>query len=70
VALDPAASAGSDNEYAMSLGRLGVMISRHTHHLTWVSDASGPQVFAGRTNAAVRGAAVRRTLCSRSTEAE
>jgi hypothetical protein len=54
----------------MSLGRLGVMISRHTRHLTWVSDASGPQVFAGRTNAAVRGAAVRRTLCSRSTEAE
>ena len=26
VALDPAAAAGSDNEYAMSLGRLGVMI--------------------------------------------
>ncbi len=26
----------------MSLGRLGVMISRHTHHLTFVSDASWP----------------------------
>jgi hypothetical protein len=70
VALDPAAAVGSDNEYAMSLGRLGVMISRHTHHLTWVSDASWPQVFAGGTNAAVRGAAVRRTLCRPATGAE
>ena len=47
VALDPAAAVGSDNEYAMSLGRLGVMISRHTHHLTWLSDASWPEVFTG-----------------------
>ena len=70
VALDPAAAAGSENEYAMSLGRLGVMISRHTHHLTWLSDASWPEVFAGRTNAAVRGAAVRRTLCRPATGAE
>lgn len=39
VALDPSAG-GATSPHAMSLGRLCVMLSRHTRHLTWVQDGS------------------------------
>ena len=38
VALDPLAGATEATAHAMSLGRLCVMVSRHTTHLTWVHD--------------------------------
>lgn len=54
VALDPAAG-GSEDDHAMSPGRLAVMASRHTHHLTWVTDGSVPE-HSGRA---------RREVCRR-----
>jgi len=54
VALDPA-SGGVDDDLATSPGRLAVMASRHTHHLTWIHDGSVP---AGSGNA-------RRETCAR-----
>ena len=65
VALDPAAAVGADNDHAMSLGRLGVMISRHTTALSWIFDHSWESVFEGDSNATVRGTAVRRALCGK-----
>lgn len=41
VALDPAAG-GVGDDHSTSPGRLAVMASRHTHHLTWVHDGSVP----------------------------
>lgn len=62
VALD--SSVGNDgwSDHAMSNGRLCVMASRHTTHLTWVHDTAWPKVTAGRSTTAVRARAVRSAL--------
>ncbi|MDA8315032.1 MAG: AAA family ATPase [Actinomycetota bacterium] len=64
VALDPAVGADGSNDHAMSNGRLCVMASRHTTHLSWVHDARWRKATAGRAVTAVRGRAVREALTS------
>jgi hypothetical protein len=49
VALDPAAGNLDANDHAISPGRLTVMLSRHTTHLTWVTDGSVPERAASAT---------------------
>lgn len=64
VALDPAVGVDGANDHAMANGRLCVMASRHTTHLSWIHDARWRNVVAGRSVQAVRGRAVREALTS------
>jgi len=64
VALDPAVGSDGASEHAMSNGRLCVMASRHTTHLSWVHDSRWPELLAGRAVAAIKGRAVRKALTS------
>jgi hypothetical protein len=54
VALDPVAGAESLSEHTSSTGRLCVMLSRHTHHLTWVTDPAAEGRFEGGPNREIR----------------
>jgi hypothetical protein len=59
MALDPMYGANGESEHNQSIGRLCVMVSRHTAHLTWVHDDSWIETTAGtdridRTNRQVR----------------
>ena len=67
VALDPAAGAPDPSDHAMANGRLCVMASRHTTHLSWVHDANWREALAGRSVTAVRGRAVREALVANKT---
>ena len=62
VALDPLVGASRTNDHALSNGRLCVMVSRHTTHLSWFHDAAWRKALAGRSITAVRGRAVREAL--------
>jgi hypothetical protein len=62
VALDPAIGSDGSSEHSMSTGRLCVMTSRHTTHLTWIHDGQWQNAVAGRSAAAAQGRAVRRSL--------
>ena len=62
VALDPAVGADGSNDHAMPNGRLCVMASRHTTHLSWVHDTAWRKALAGRSITAVRARAVREAL--------
>ncbi|MGB8385215.1 MAG: AAA family ATPase [Dermatophilaceae bacterium] len=46
VAVDPLAGASDITDHAASAGRLCVMVSRHTTHLTWVHDNSWPSLLS------------------------
>lgn len=62
VAVDPTAG-GVASEHHMSLGRLCVMASRHTTHLTWVHDGSWETTVTRDASVSVRTAVkVRRRL--------
>jgi hypothetical protein len=63
VALDPAIGSDESSEHSMSTGRLCVMTSRHTTHLTWVHDDQWKAAVAGRSTAAAQGRSVRTALC-------
>ncbi len=59
IALDPFFGANGESEHNQSIGRLCVMVSRHTSHLTWVHDDSWVEATAGndkidRVNRTVR----------------
>ena len=62
VALDPLVGASGTNDHALSNGRLCVMVSRHTTHLSWFHNATWRKALAGRSITAVRGRAVREAL--------
>ena len=62
VALDPLVGASRTNDHALSNGRLCVMVSRHTTHLSWFYDPTWRKALAGRSITAVRGRAVREAL--------
>lgn len=64
VAVDPALGTRETNDHAMSNGRLCVMASRHTTHLTWVHDGTWHKTLAGRSTTAVQARAVRSALCA------
>jgi hypothetical protein len=52
----------------MSLGRLCVMLSRHTTHLTWIHDNAWRSLFSGgetTRSIAKRALAVRRAICGK-----
>lgn len=68
VALDPALGSDGSSDHAMSNGRLCVMASRHTTHLSWVHDAAWRKVCAGRSTTAVRARAVREALVAHKAE--
>lgn len=63
VALDPLAG-GSASEHHLALGRLCVMASRHTTHLTWVHDGAWDEALDGMdaTKAVATSRTVRRAL--------
>jgi hypothetical protein len=59
IALDPMYGSNGESEHNQSIGRLCVMVSRHTSHLTWVHDDSWVEATASndridRTNRKVR----------------
>ncbi len=59
IALDPMYGSNGESEHNQSIGRLCVMVSRHTSHLTWVHDDSWIEATVGndridRTNRKVR----------------
>ena len=59
IAMDPFFGANGESEHNQSIGRLCVMVSRHTSHLTWVHDDSWVEATAGndkidRVNRTVR----------------
>lgn len=60
VALDAAAGAPAD-DHSLSTGRLAVMISRHTTHLSWVHD---PAQSPGAIELSGAGRQVRRLLAA------
>lgn len=64
VALDPFVGASNDSEHNASIGRLCVMASRHTTHLSWVHDDSWIDMTAGRTAIAHKNRVVRKSLTS------
>lgn len=64
VALDPALGSDGSSGHAMSNGRLCVMASRHTTHLSWIHDSLWTKALVGRSVTAVRGRAVRKALTS------
>lgn len=66
VALDPAVGADGVSDHAMSNGRLCVMASRHTTHLSWIHDSRWRSVMAGRATASMKGRAVREALTEHS----
>ncbi len=47
IALDPMYGANGETEHNQSIGRLCVMISRHTSHLSWVHDDSWVEATDG-----------------------
>jgi hypothetical protein len=59
IALDPMYGSNGETEHNASIGRLCVMVSRHTSHLTWIHDDSWIEATASndridRTNRKVR----------------
>lgn len=62
VAIDPFVGASGDSEYNASVGRLCVMASRHTTHLSWVHDDSWVAMSRGNTSVARKNRAVRTSL--------
>jgi hypothetical protein len=75
VALDPMLGHARAGSHQLALGRLCVMLSRHTHHLTWIHDGEWEEKFKAILEAdadaseqsvddAHRSIAVRR-LCTR-----
>ncbi|MDA8358251.1 MAG: hypothetical protein M0Z95_18625, partial [Actinomycetota bacterium] len=48
--------------HSTSLGRLAVMLSRHTHHLSWVHDGQWESYLVGRATSVQRARTVRRLL--------
>lgn len=46
VAVDPMVAHTAAGGYQLALGRLCVMLSRHTHHMTWVHDGLAEERFA------------------------
>ena len=62
VALDPAVGMADASDHALSLGRLCVMCSRHTTHLSWVHDDGWAAALAGNTPARRKARAVRQRL--------
>jgi hypothetical protein len=47
IALDPMYGSNGETEHNQSIGRLCVMVSRHTSHLSWVHDDSWVEATAG-----------------------
>lgn len=71
VALDPFAGSDDITSHNLSLGRLCVMTSRHTTHLTWVHDGQWQQRLTTASldpSTVKRGTAVRRALTAWQTE--
>lgn len=62
VSIDPFIGAAGDSEYNASVGRLCVMASRHTHHLSWVHDDSWIELTNGHTATDRKNRAVREAL--------
>lgn len=65
VALDPATGYTEASDHALSLGRLCVMASRHTTHLSWVHDGEWAELLRAEdvpNGTAKRGLAVRKAL--------
>lgn len=65
VALDPATGYTEATDHALSLGRLCVMASRHSVHLTWVHDGKWRELLTAENVSGIgarRGLAVRRNL--------
>jgi hypothetical protein len=63
VALDPMYGSNGESEHNQSVGRLCVMVSRHTAHLSWIHDDSWIEATQGneklnKTNRRVREALV------------
>jgi len=59
----PAIGSDESSEHSMSTGRLCVMTSRHTTHLTWIHDDQWKESVAGRSTSAAQGRKVRSALC-------
>ncbi len=66
IALDPFVGSQSDSEHNTSIGRLCVMASRHTTHLSWIHDGSWTDMTTGRTAQARTNRAVRQALTATS----
>ena len=62
VAADPLAGGVDARGHSTSLGRLAVMLSRHTHHLSWVHDGQWESYLVGRATSVQRARTVRRLL--------
>jgi hypothetical protein len=70
VALDPFVGSQSDSEHNTSIGRLCVMASRHTTHLSWMHDGSWVEMTKGRTASARTNRSVRHALTATSISRE
>ena len=67
VAVDPLLGTDQVDDFRTGPGRLCVMASRHDAHLTWIHDGRWEQSLSAGTadpEAAAKGLAVRRALCS------
>ena len=70
IALDPMYGSNGETEHNQSIGRLCVMVSRHTSHLTWIHDDSWVDASKGNDRIDRINRTVRESLVTHADEVD